>query len=328
MTAQELAERLGDCRKVGARYLVHCPAHDDQHQSLELADGAKGVVLICRVGCEQDRVVDLICTQAGITRAALFYEPQRTQEPQRIVATYDYCDAQGALRFQAVRYEPKAFRQRRPNGHGGWLWNLDGIEPMLYRLPEILDAVRAGYVVYLVEGEKDVETLRTMGLVATCNPMGAGKWRAAYNEPLRGADVVILPDNDEPGRKHAQQVAQALHGIAASIKVVELPNVPEKGDVSDWVAAGGTRNQLEALVAAAPLWTPPAQDQVSFTPTSPLWPQMAPEAFYGLAGDIVRTILSRIRRVTQSPSSCSCWPWSGTSSAARPTSRSKRIATT
>jgi hypothetical protein len=286
MTAQELAECLGDWRKVGARYLVHCPAHADQHQSLELKDGDKGVVMVCRVGCAQERVLPLVCAQAGITCDVLFYEPRREQAQPRIVATYDYCDAQGTLLFQAVRFDPKGFRQRRPNGHGGWLWNLDDIEPMLYRLPEILDAIRTGRVLYLVEGEKDVETLRALGFVATCNPMGAGKWRAAYNEPLRGADVVILPDHDAPGRQHAQQVAQALHGIAARIKMVELPNVPEKGDVSDWVAAGGTRDQLEALVAACPLWTPPDHG----LPPSPPWPQMAPEAFYGLAGAIVEAI--------------------------------------
>jgi hypothetical protein len=108
MTAQELAERLGDYRMVGARYLVHCPAHDDKHQSLELADGEKGVVMICRVGCEQDRVVDLVCKQVGITHAALFYEPQRTQEPQGIVAIYDYCDAQGALHFQGRTLRSKS----------------------------------------------------------------------------------------------------------------------------------------------------------------------------------------------------------------------------
>jgi putative DNA primase/helicase len=108
-----------------------------------------------------------------------------------------------------------------------------------------------------------VDTLRTLRLTATCNPMGAGKWRTAYNAPLRGADVVILSDHDAPGRQHAQQVAQALHGIAASVKVVELPGLPEKGDVSDWVQAGGTRVQLEALVQATAAWTPPHRQQGS-----------------------------------------------------------------
>src|SRR5262249_9679842 len=159
-----------------------------------------------------------ICQKAGIIHADLFYESQRMQEPRRIVATYDYCDAQGTLRFQAVRFDPKDFRQRRPDGNGGWISNLKAVELVLYRLPDVLAAVQSGRVVDIVEGEKDVETLRTLGRIATCNPMGAGKWYTAYNEPLRGADIVILPDNDAPGQKHAQQVAQALHGIAASVK--------------------------------------------------------------------------------------------------------------
>lgn len=203
-----------------------------------------------------------------ITRADLFYEPQRTQEPPRLVATYDYCDAQGTLLFQAVRYDPKAFRQRRPDGHGGWFWNLDGVESVLYRLPEIREAVKAGRTVCIVEGEKDVETLRTLGLIATCNPMGVGKWRNVYNAPLHGALVVILPDNDLPGRNHAQQVAQALHGVAASVKVVEIPGLSAKGDVSDWVQAGGSKEALEALVTAASAWTPPAQANAGLALTS------------------------------------------------------------
>src|SRR5262249_28379530 len=102
MTALDLAECLGAWRKVGARYLVHCPGHDDGHPSLELADGHTGIIMICRAGCAQNRVVDLVCAQAGIRRVDLFNE-QRTQEPRCIVATYDYCDAQGMLLFQAVR---------------------------------------------------------------------------------------------------------------------------------------------------------------------------------------------------------------------------------
>jgi hypothetical protein len=159
--------------------------------------------------------------------------PQRAQEPRRIVATYDYCNAQGTLLFQAVRFDPKAFCQRRPDGQGGWIWNLNGVDLVLYNLPEVLKAVQAGQTIYIPEGERDVETLRTLRLPATCNAMGAGKWRMVYNELLSGAHVVILPDNDDPGQKHAQQVAQVLSGIATSIKVVTLPDLPTKGDVSD-----------------------------------------------------------------------------------------------
>src|SRR5215510_13212784 len=178
ITAQELATLLGSWHKDGPGYLVHCPVHEDHHPSLALADGDKGVVMHCRAGCAQERVVELVCAQAGITTADLFYERQRTQGPRRIA--YDYCDAQGTLLFQVVRSTPKAFRQQRPDGQGGWIPNLDGVETVLYRLPEINAAVKAGRTVFIVEGEKDVERLRTLGLIATCNPMGALKWREAY----------------------------------------------------------------------------------------------------------------------------------------------------
>jgi putative DNA primase/helicase len=101
--------------------------------------------------------------------------------------------------------------------------------------------------IYIVEGEKDVETLRALGLVATCNPGGAGKWQPSYNEVLRGRHVVILPDHDDSGRQHSMDVARSLAGIAASVRVIDLPALGEKGDVSDWLAAGNTVDDLRAL---------------------------------------------------------------------------------
>ena len=97
------------------------------------------------------------------------------------------------------------------------------------------------------------------GLTATCNPMGAGKWRPDFNQYFEGKQVVILPDNDEPGRKHAESVARHLHGTAKSVKILELPGLPEKGDVSDWLAAGGTADQLFNLAEKAPEWQPNAK---------------------------------------------------------------------
>jgi hypothetical protein len=157
-----------------------------------------------------------------------------------IVATYDYVDEEGNLRFQVTRHSPKDFRQRRPDGAGGWIQNLNGIQPVLYRLPRLLKAE----TVFLVEGEKDVHALEGWGLTATCNPMGAGKWRAEYAHSLAGKRVIVLADNDEPGRKHALDVCASLHGKARSVRLVEIPGLPDKGDVTDWAAAGG---DLEAL---------------------------------------------------------------------------------
>lgn len=127
---------------------------------------------------------------------------------------------------------------------------------MIYKLPEVLQAVKTGETIFIPEGEKDCDNLAALGLTATTSPMGAGKWRPWYAENLKGANVVILPDNDGPGRKHSQQVAQSLHGKAASIKVLELPGLTETGDVSDWLENGGVKEELLRLAQAAPEWRP------------------------------------------------------------------------
>ena len=161
----------------------------------------------------------------------------------KIVAEYDYTDEKNSLLFQVVRIEPgpnghkKTFRQRRPDGKGGFIWNMDGVQKVLYRLPEVLQAE----LVLIPEGEKDVDNLRELGFTATTSPGGAEKWLEDYNKALAGRDVVLPPDKDEPGRKHIEKIAKSLKGIAKSVKVLELPGLPDKGDVSDWIEAGGTK---------------------------------------------------------------------------------------
>ena len=173
----------------------------------------------------------------------------RPNKPGKSVATYNYPDQNGKLLFQVVRSEPKRFWQRRPNGNGGWINEVKSLPELVpYRLPEVLKADK----VCIAEGEKDCDRLAQLGIVSTCNPMGAGKWRAEYNRYFKGKQVFILPDNDPPGRDHAQNVARNLHGVAEIVKVLELLGLPEKGDVSDWLNAGGTREQLLSSVEAAP----------------------------------------------------------------------------
>ncbi len=140
--------------------------------------------------------------------------------PRRIVAEYPYRDECGVLLFVVERHEPKRFLQKRPVG-GGWIYHLGDVRRVLYRLPELLQADPTAPV-FIVEGEKAADRLAALGLVVTTNPGGAGKWRPKYGEWLRGRHVVILPDDDEPGRRHGEQVAHALHGVAASVKVVSL----------------------------------------------------------------------------------------------------------
>jgi 5S rRNA maturation endonuclease (ribonuclease M5) len=148
----------------------------------------------------------------------------------KLVKTYDYADAAGNVIFQVCRMEPKSFRQRRPDGKGGWIWSLQGITPVLYRLPEVIKAEE----VLICEGEKDADTLAALGLTATTCPMGAEKWRERYNEYLKGKRVVIIPDNDDAGRKHLAQVARSLVGAGIEARVVHMPDGIK--DVSDFAA--------------------------------------------------------------------------------------------
>ena len=269
-TAQEpenlrrVLERLPDARRNGKGWQARCPAHDDTSPSLSVTAGDDGRVLLhCFGGC----TFEAVAAALGLTAADLAPE-MPTREPsrngrgrkngrRRIVATYDYRDAAGGLLFQVVRFEPKDFRQRRPDPSkpGGWIKNLQGVRRVLYRLPE-LTAADSARPVFFVEGEKDAERLAALGLIATTAPGGAGNWKAEYGEPLRGRSVVIMPDNDKKGREHGQAVARSLATAAALVKVLDLPELPEKGDVSDWLDAGGTAERLQELADAAPVWTP------------------------------------------------------------------------
>src|SRR5262249_39619727 len=149
-------------------------------------------------------------------------------------------------------------------GKDGWTWSLGNTRRVLYRLPEVRDAVAGERLVIVVEGEKDADNLRNLGFTATCNAGGANKWRAEYNESLRGADVLIIGDNDDPGRAHVAHVASALHGVARRVRVLDLgkawPACPVKGDITDWIETGGTAEALNVLIEALPEWTPPDGD--------------------------------------------------------------------
>ena len=186
--------------------------------------------------------------------------------PPRVVATYDYVEAHGTLLFQVRRFEPgfhgraKDFRQYRPDGQGGWIANLKGVTRVLYHLPAVQAGIAAGELIYLPEGEKDARNLIALGLIATTNAGGAAKWEPPYTETLRGAHVVILQDHDTSGQQHTARLTRELHGVAASLKVVTFPELPAKGDVSDWLDLGHTGDELAARVAATPLWEPAAQD--------------------------------------------------------------------
>lgn len=240
----------------GQEFKALCPKHDDHNPSLFI--NLEKEVFNCQ-GCGwSGKIWD--DKKHGKPDDE---EPDKNsdQDPSgEILATYDYRNAHGDLLFQTVKLSApspknKTFRQRRPDGNGGWIWNLDGTVRVLYRLPELLTGQDP---VLICEGEKDVDNLITLGLTATTNPMGAGKWNIIYNPCLAGRDVIILPDNDDPGKKHSTQVAQSLLGTAKSIKILNLPDLPEKGDVSDFLAryTGITKEQfLEVASGLAEDWT-------------------------------------------------------------------------
>jgi hypothetical protein len=249
MTATELLPSLRGAKRNGKGWLALCPAHDDHEPSLSVKDGNNGgVVLHCFAGCSTQQV----CAALGIDIRELMpdgYATDTLSHAGRIVETYDYTDEHGNLLSQVTRLEPKKFQQRRPDGKGGWLWNLTDVRRVLYRLRELL--ADATVMIFICEGEKDVDRLHALGLVATTNAGGAGRWRDEYSEALRGRDVCILPDNDSPGRTHAQRVANSLLDVAASVRILALPGLPEKGDVSDWLDGGGTADTLKRLAASA-----------------------------------------------------------------------------
>jgi hypothetical protein len=180
----------------------------------------------------------------------------RTEQKARVVKTYDYADPSGALLFQVCRMEPKDFRQRRPDGNGQWIWNLKGIDPVLYRLPDVMNAQE----IIVVEGEKDCDCLANMGFTATTCPMGAKKWKPQYNACLQGKNVVLIPDNDNEGREHMLQVAVSLDGTTSSLKLLDLPGLPSKGDVSDWVGnfqePDEASERLAVMIDNAPPYEP------------------------------------------------------------------------
>ena len=217
---------------------------------------------------------------------------------QRIVATYDYRDEAGALLFQVVRYHPKHFLQRRPDpsSRDGWAWKLGDVRRVLYRLPELLEAPE-GAVVLFVEGEKDADRLARLGLLATTSPQGARKWRDDYADALRHSRLAAIPDNDEPGKKHAADVVASCRKRGIPAAVLRLDALPPKGDVSDWLNAGGTPERLLALAEAAldaPQDDPPPDEPVlSFAPASALAARPIPSREWHVEGLIPgRTVTS------------------------------------
>lgn len=253
MTLQDFLRRLRSVRRSGDGFSALCPAHEDTERSLSVTERDDKILARCFKGC----TIQQICAGAQCTVADLFTKPPSSPAPaqRRLVATYDYCAPDGTLLYQNVRYEPKTFRIRRPDGQGGWLWSLGETRRVVYRLPELAEQ----RLVYLVEGEKDADRLWSLGLPATTAAAGAESWRPEYASQLAEAGVqeaVLLPDNDEPGIKYMRAAADSLRAAGLRVLTVRLPDLPPvKGshgeDISDWLDAGHTLDEFAAVVAAA-----------------------------------------------------------------------------
>jgi hypothetical protein len=224
-------------------YAARCPLHRDRDISFQFDLLTRAWQ--CHSGCGEGDLLSLAVrlwccgVEAAATRLQALCGPARG-----VAQRYAYHDATGAFAFEVVRFSPKGFDTRIPSS---WVWQdvSRGGPAMLYRLPELLLASE----VFVLEGEKDCETARAMGLVATCNTGGSRRWREAYVPAFQDRHVRIIADADESGRFHARQIAGSLLAVAASVRMIEFVGVK---DLTEWVEGGGTCDTLLALFDTTP----------------------------------------------------------------------------
>jgi hypothetical protein len=233
MSAESIARALNG-RRAGGGYVMRCPAHEDNRPSLSISERGGKVLVKCHAGCDQAAVVE------SLKAKGLWDAPQQTVV-SRIDRTYDYTDENGVLLYQVCRLIPKDFRQRAPDGKGGWTWSTKGVRKVLYRLREVLE----NPIVFLVEGEKDAETLREWGFTATTASGGAkAAWLPQYTAALKGREVILIPDNDAPGWERAKALYRELDGKVSCLRVFDLPEGIK--DITEWFESG--RSEVEFLV--------------------------------------------------------------------------------
>jgi putative DNA primase/helicase len=228
------------------------PGHGPDDRSLSLKidhEAPDGFVAHSFAGDDPIECKTYVVKKLGLTLGNGVNRPMpQRKKIKKIVATYDYTDEAGELLYQVIRYDPKSFAQRQPDGQGGWIWSLGEARRVPYHLRELIEAVACERIIFIAEGEKAVDALVKLGVPATCSPMGAGKWSDEYSLHLATATVVILPDNDKQGEDHCQDIARSLMAVGAKVRVLRLPAIPPKGDAYDWVQAGGNTQQLWHLV--------------------------------------------------------------------------------
>jgi hypothetical protein len=266
-----------DAKRCGKEWKAHCPAHDDRNPSLSIDEkvekGESRVLFICRSGCSQEAVIQAIrgraretgkqlALSAPLSALATAQQPESKQPipwnipDKSIITVYEYTSATGEVLYQNVRLIPppdkdKDFKLRHPDGNGGWLFGRGEIPATLYNLPEVLRSDR----ILLCEGEKDCNTAKGLGFVATTSG-AANSWKAEFANHFAGKHVVFIPDSDRAGRIYASAVTADVPDKTASFKVLELPN---SKDLSEWTEKGGTKEALQALIDSSPEWHPPVE---------------------------------------------------------------------
>jgi hypothetical protein len=301
------------------------PGHSPHDRSLSVtldANAPGGFLVHSFAGDDPIACKDHVRARLGLPAfqpQAKMRKRERAQQPKKTY--FDYHAESGAVVYQVERTDyydgrKKTFRQRRPDGNGGWLWNLGGVQPVPYRLPELIEAAGNGNLIVIAEGEGKVDLLRSWNFAATCNPGGAKNWKAEHSAYLRGADVVVMPDNDDAGRRHLDTVAESLiEAGAASVRVLDLPGLGTKQDIVDWAAAGGIAEALRDLIehTAKPwiqkntrsdeggfgsfgssskghidknFWPEPKSIESSLPPVSKFEPELLPEALRDYVIDV------------------------------------------
>jgi putative DNA primase/helicase len=264
MSVRDILCKVKNERRSGGGWTAQCPAHDDERNSLSISEGEDGRVLLhCHAGC----LVEQVCAGLGIELKDLMpASTMRGLEPG-IVKVYDYTDETGELLYQNCRLEPKSFRQRKSDGNGGFIWKLNGVRRVPYRLPELLESESA--IVFLAEGEKDADNLTALGLLAS----NFKNWQPEFNQFIaRFSCVIILRDHDKSGVTQAADTARIIGRSVRELKVIDLfadEPLPDKGgkDVTDWLEAGGTAEELFKFVdTAPPLCEPEAKTDKSSLP--------------------------------------------------------------
>lgn len=245
MHLNEIINRFNGAKSIGEnRYQVKCPAHKDDKASLTISEEDNKILMHCHAGCDLNNILNAI----GLQEKDLFNNPPKDSKP-KIIKEYYYTDEENKVLYKVIRYEPKNFIQAKYD-NGKWVYKMSGVRYVLYNLYNVSKSEE----VYFVEGEKDADNLNSIGLVATTSVSGASsftKRAKEYCESLKGKVVYIIPDNDDAGYKYAEDINKALDGIAKSTKILkltdEIPDLKEKGDISDVLQKYGKEKTLEIL---------------------------------------------------------------------------------